>query len=132
MAAQLRHLLTLTTSPAVTVQVGLPGPDLPAHDPQLRGSSEPDVACHVGIRSQMTISARDADLRAVHAPFTALAGTAASPGDAATLISNALAYWERQALHARQDAAAVSVPGRVHADLMDESSAAGRESRGEP
>jgi len=104
MAAQLRHLLILTTYPAITVQVAelaMPRPVLtcPFTILTVPGSSEPDVACHAGIRGQITITTRDADLRALHHAFTALTGAATSPGNTATLISNAAAHWEQQARH---------------------------------
>jgi hypothetical protein len=61
------------------------------------GTDSPDAACTTGIGCQVTITTRDADLRTMHAIFTALADHAASPEDSAALIKDTAAHWERQA-----------------------------------
>lgn len=106
MAGQLSHLLTLTTDPPITMQVAELARPRPVLTPPFMilsfpGPAQPDVTCHVGIAGQVTITARRADLRALHAIITALAGNAASTDDSATLIKETAARWERQAHHDR-------------------------------
>lgn len=102
MAAQLRHLLTLTKHPAVTLQVAeLARPRLVLTCPctilSFPGPASSDAACTTGIGGQITITTSHANLRTMHATFTALAGNAASADDSATLIKDTTAHWERQA-----------------------------------
>lgn len=100
MAGQLRHLLTLTSDPAVTLRVAelarpLPALTTPFTILSFPGPGHPDVACRVGIGSQVTITTRRGDLSVLHRAFTALISAAASPGETASLIKKALAYCEQ-------------------------------------
>lgn len=102
MAAQLRHLLTLTIHPAVTLQVAelaRPRPVLtcPFTILSFPEPASPGAACTTGIGGQITITTGHSSLQALHAAFSALAGNAASADDSATLIKDTTAHWERQA-----------------------------------
>lgn len=99
MTAQLRHLLTFTAHPAVTLQVAELAKSVPVLTPPFTiltfpGPASTDAACQAGIGGQITITTRHADLRALHAAFTTLATTAASPEDTTALIKNTAAYWD--------------------------------------
>lgn len=107
MAAQLSHLLTLATDPAITLQVAelsrpspvltLPFTILTLPAAAGSGAPGPDAVCTAGIGGQISITTCNSDLRTMRAIFTALAGNAASTDDTAILIKDAAAHWERQA-----------------------------------
>jgi transcriptional regulator with XRE-family HTH domain len=106
MSGQFRHLLTLTTDPAITVQVAELATPRPVLTPPFTILSFPDpasldTACTTGIGGQITITTNPADLRTLHAAFTAITGNAATTDDTATLIKDTTAHWERQAHHDR-------------------------------
>lgn len=100
MAGQLSHLLALAADPAVTVQVAalarpLPALTVPFTILSFSGPRRAGVACHPGVDSQITIARRRDELRALHRAFTALARTAMSPADTASLIKDTAAHWEQ-------------------------------------
>ena len=102
MAGQLSYLLALTTDPDITMQVAelaRPRPVLttPFTILSFADPASPDTACTTGIGGQIATTTNPAALRALHATFTALTGNAAAADDAATLIKDTTAHWERQA-----------------------------------
>lgn len=107
MAAQLSHLLTLATDPAITLRVAELASPSPVLTPPFTiltlpsaarpDAPGPDAICTTGIGGQISITTCHSDLRTMHAIFTALAGNAASTDDTATLIKDTAAHWERQA-----------------------------------
>ena len=106
MAGQLSHLQTLTADPAITIQVAELARPCPVLTPPFTilsfpDPASPDAACTTGIADQITTTTSPATLRTLHTTFTALAGYAAAADDAATLIKDTAAYWERQAHHDR-------------------------------
>ena len=114
MAAQLSHLLTLTADPAITMQVAELARPHPALTPPFTILSFPDpassdTAWSTGIGGQVTITTNLADLRSLHATFTALTGHAATTEDTVTLIKDTTAHWERRA--GRSSEAATAQPG---------------------
>ena len=97
MAGQLRHLAGLAGHPAVTLQVlGLAadGRPVPPGSFSVLSFAEPgdaDVACGEGLRGQVLLADRDADVRPVRAMFDALSACALPAERSARLIADLMA-----------------------------------------
>jgi hypothetical protein len=92
MRAQLEHLAKLGREPNVTIQVlRLAGPtrQVPAGSFGILSFDDPgddDVAGALGIRGQVQLEQREADVRALRLAFDALARSAMPPRESARLI----------------------------------------------
>ena len=92
MRAQLEHLIEAGSAPNVTVQV-LPlasqHGQLPAGSFGILSFAEPDdadVVCATGLRGQVLVEQRAADVQAMRLVFDALSASALSPAESARLI----------------------------------------------
>jgi transcriptional regulator with XRE-family HTH domain len=92
MRGQLEHLAEVSRAPNVTVRVlRLAGPahQVPASSFGILSFADPgdgDVACARGIRGQVQLEQREADVRALRQDFDALARSAMPPRESAELI----------------------------------------------
>jgi transcriptional regulator with XRE-family HTH domain len=92
MAAQLDHLLTLTTSPALTIQVATLARiwsllSQPFALLSFSAADDPDVACRLGQAGRITRTTKASDIRELRQTFATLAANALSPAESATHIS---------------------------------------------
>jgi len=95
MRDQLAQLLTVAAQPGVTVQiVGLAAARPVLSEPftvlSFPDPADADVACLTGLRGQVTVEQREAEVRALRATFDALASAALTSTDSASLIRHLL------------------------------------------
>jgi transcriptional regulator with XRE-family HTH domain len=101
MAAQLRHLLTVTSDPAVTVQVAELASSQPVLCPSFAvlsfaDAGDPDVACSSGPAGRVILAKPRTETSVLVAEFAVLERSAASPEESARLVEKALQRWDQR------------------------------------
>lgn len=91
LTGQLRHLLALSDSSSLTLQVISPGAEAPILSPPFTllgfpGRGRPDMGCYYGPAGQIAFTRRSADVQAMHAAFDALTHIALPPAATASFI----------------------------------------------
>jgi transcriptional regulator with XRE-family HTH domain len=105
-ASQLRHLLTVTTYPRITLQVAPLATTAPAISPSFTVLSfadpaDSDVGCCSGPGGRAILARRTDDLRTLRSAFDALSHSALSPDRSAYLIQQAVTRWQEPDGHDR-------------------------------
>jgi transcriptional regulator with XRE-family HTH domain len=105
-ASQLKHLLTATTDPRITIQLAPLATAAPAVSPSFMvltftDPADSDIGCCSGPGGQAILVGRTDDLRTLRSAFDAFSRSALSPDRSAYLIQQAATRWEEPDGHDR-------------------------------